>query len=278
MPELPEVEVTRRGVAPHIEGRAVRAVVLRRDGLRWPFPAALGEQLSGQTIGLTGRRGKYLLIHFQHGTLIIHLGMSGHLRVLPPGTEALKHDHFDLVVDGIDGEQVLRLTDPRRFGAVLWHDLADGPLDTHALLRGLGVEPLEDAFTGQLLFEKTRNRNTNIKQVLLAGDIVVGVGNIYCSESLFRAGINPKTPAKRIGLARYERLAQAIRDVLAEAIIQGGSTLRDFLNVNGQSGYFQQTYFTYNRTGQPCRVCGATPRRVTSTSGNSGMWMANERK
>ncbi|WP_312434040.1 bifunctional DNA-formamidopyrimidine glycosylase/DNA-(apurinic or apyrimidinic site) lyase [Janthinobacterium sp.] len=262
MPELPEVEVTRRGVAPHIEGRAVRAVVLRRDGLRWPFPAALGEQLSGQTIGLTGRRGKYLLIHFQHGTLIIHLGMSGHLRVLPPGTEALKHDHFDLVVDGIDGEQVLRLTDPRRFGAVLWHDLADGPLDTHALLRGLGVEPLEDAFTGQLLFEKTRNRNTNIKQVLLAGDIVVGVGNIYCSESLFRAGINPKTPAKRIGLARYERLAQAIRDVLAEAIIQGGSSLRDFLNVNGQSGYFQQTYFTYNRTGQPCRVCGAPIRQI----------------
>ena len=262
MPELPEVEVTRRGVAPHIEGRAVRAVVLRRDGLRWPFPAALGEQLSGQTIGLTGRRGKYLLIHFQHGTLIIHLGMSGHLRVLPPGTEALKHDHFDLVVSGIDGEQVLRLTDPRRFGAVLWHDLADGPLDTHALLRGLGVEPLEGAFTGQLLFEKTRNRGTNIKQVLLAGDIVVGVGNIYCSESLFRAGINPKTPARRIGLARYEKLAQAIRDVLAEAIIQGGSTLRDFLHVNGQSGYFQQTYFTYNRTGQPCRVCGAPIRQI----------------
>ena len=262
MPELPEVEVTRRGVAPHIEGRAVRAVVLRRDGLRWPFPAALGEQLSGQTIGLTGRRGKYLLIHFQHGTLIIHLGMSGHLRVLPPGTEALKHDHFDLVVSGSDGDQVLRLTDPRRFGAVLWHDLADGPLDTHVLLRGLGVEPLEGAFTGQLLFEKTRNRSTNIKQVLLAGDIVVGVGNIYCSESLFRAGINPKTPARRIGLARYEKLAQAIRDVLAEAIIQGGSTLRDFLNVNGQSGYFQQTYFTYNRTGQPCRVCGAPIRQI----------------
>ena len=240
----------------------MRAVVLRRDGLRWPFPAALGEQLSGQTIGLTGRRGKYLLIHFQHGTLIIHLGMSGHLRVLPPGTEALKHDHFDLVVSGSDGDQVLRLTDPRRFGAVLWHDLADGPLDTHVLLRGLGVEPLEGAFTGQLMFEKTRNRNTNIKQVLLAGDIVVGVGNIYCSESLFRAGINPKTPARRIGLARYDKLAQAIRDVLAEAIVQGGSTLRDFLHVNGQSGYFQQTYFTYNRTGQSCRVCGAPIRQI----------------
>lgn len=263
MPELPEVEVTRRGVAPHIEGRAVRSVVLRRDGLRWPFPPALGEQLSGQTISTTGRRGKYLLIHFQHGTLIIHLGMSGHLRVLPPETEVQKHDHIDLVVENADGStQALRMTDPRRFGAVLWHDAADGPLDGHVLLRGLGVEPLEGGFTGQLLFEKTRNRNTNIKQVLLAGDIVVGVGNIYCSESLFRAGINPKTPARRIGLARYEKLAQAIREVLAEAIIQGGSTLRDFINVNGQSGYFQQTYFVYNRTGQPCRVCAAPIRQI----------------
>ncbi|KAB8041983.1 bifunctional DNA-formamidopyrimidine glycosylase/DNA-(apurinic or apyrimidinic site) lyase [Janthinobacterium aquaticum] len=263
MPELPEVEVTRRGVAPHIEGRAVRKVVLRRDGLRWPFPTALGEQLSGQTISATGRRGKYLLIHFQHGTLIIHLGMSGHLRVLPPETEVQKHDHIDLIVENADGStQALRMTDPRRFGAVLWHDAADGPLDSHVLLRGLGVEPLEDGFTGQLLFEKTRNRNTNIKQVLLAGDIVVGVGNIYCSESLFRAGINPKTPARRIGLARYEKLAQAIREVLAEAIIQGGSTLRDFINVNGQSGYFQQTYFVYNRTGQPCRVCAAPIRQI----------------
>lgn len=263
MPELPEVEVTRRGVAPHIEGRAVRSVVLRRDGLRWPFPPALGKQLSGQTISATGRRGKYLLIHFQHGTLIIHLGMSGHLRVLPPETEVQKHDHIDLVVENADGStQALRMTDPRRFGAVLWHDAADGPLDSHVLLRGLGVEPLESGFTGQLLFEKTRNRNTNIKQVLLAGDIVVGVGNIYCSESLFRAGINPKTPARRIGLARYEKLAQAIREVLAEAIIQGGSTLRDFINVNGQSGYFQQTYFVYNRTGQPCRVCAAPVRQI----------------
>lgn len=263
MPELPEVEVTRRGVAPHIEGRAVRSVVLRRDGLRWPFPPALGEQLSGQTISTTGRRGKYLLIHFQHGTLIIHLGMSGHLRMLPPETAVQKHDHIDLVVENADGStQALRMTDPRRFGAVLWHDAADGPLDGHVLLRGLGVEPLEGGFTGQLLFEKTRNRNTNIKQVLLAGDIVVGVGNIYCSESLFRAGINPKTPARRIGLARYEKLAQAIREVLAEAIIQGGSTLRDFINVNGQSGYFQQTYFVYNRTGQPCRVCAAPIRQI----------------
>lgn len=262
MPELPEVEVTRRGVAPHLEGRAVLAVVLRRAGLRWPFPAGLDQQLAGQTIGLTGRRGKYLLIGFQHGTLIIHLGMSGHLRVLPQTTVAQKHDHFDLVFDGVHGRQVLRMTDPRRFGAVLWHPHGDGDVVNHLLLRGLGVEPLEAGFTGQLLYQQTRNRSASIKQVLLAGDLVVGVGNIYCSESLFQAGINPTTQARRIGLARYEKLAQAIRSILAAAIVQGGSTLRDFIGVNGQSGYFQQSYFVYNRAGVPCRVCTAPVRQI----------------
>ena len=262
MPELPEVEVTRRGVAPHIEGQAVQQVVLRRSGLRWPFPPGLAQLLAGQTIVRTGRRGKYLLLHFGHGTLIIHLGMSGHLRVLPPGVPALKHDHIDLVVDGTLGRQVLRMTDPRRFGAVLWQHADDGQADQHQLLRGLGVEPLEEGFSGRLLYEQTRQRSAAIKQVLLAGDLVVGVGNIYCSESLFRAGINPKTPAKRIGLARYERLALAIRTVLAEAIVQGGSTLRDFISVNGQSGYFQQTYFVYDRAGVPCRVCAAPVRQI----------------
>lgn len=260
MPELPEVEVTRRGVAPHIEGRAVRDVVLRREGLRWPFPACLPEVLADRTVVTTGRRGKYLLVEFEHGTLIIHLGMSGHLRVLPPGVPPEKHDHFDLVVEGAEGRQVLRMTDPRRFGAVLWHPKDDGDVDAHLLLRGLGVEPLGPDFTGELLYRQTRGRSAAIKQVLLAGDIVVGVGNIYCSESLFRAGINPKTPAGRIGRARYDKLAQAIREVLAEAIVQGGSTLRDFISVNGQSGYFQQSYFVYDRTDVPCRVC-ATPIR-----------------
>jgi formamidopyrimidine-DNA glycosylase len=260
MPELPEVEVTRRGVAPHIEGRAVRDVVLRREGLRWPFPACLPEVLADRTVVATGRRGKYLLVEFEHGTLIIHLGMSGHLRVLPPGVPPEKHDHFDLVVEGAEGRQVLRMTDPRRFGAVLWHPKDDGDVDAHLLLRGLGVEPLGPDFTGELLFRQTRGRSAAIKQVLLAGDIVVGVGNIYCSESLFRARINPKTPAGRISRARYDKLAQAIREVLAEAIVQGGSTLRDFISVNGQSGYFQQSYFVYDRTDVPCRVC-ATPIR-----------------
>lgn len=262
MPELPEVEVTRRGVAPHIEGRAVREVVLRRAGLRWPFPAALPEILADRTVTATGRRGKYLLVEFEHGTLIIHLGMSGHLRVLPPGVPAQKHDHIDIVVEGPQGPQVLRMTDPRRFGAVLWHPNEEGELDSHLLLRGLGVEPLGPEFTGELLYRKTRGRGVAVKSALLAGDIVVGVGNIYCSESLFRAGINPKTPAGRIGLARYRKLAQAIRDVLAEAIVQGGSTLRDFIAVNGQSGYFQNTYFVYDRAGLPCRVCGAPIRQI----------------
>jgi formamidopyrimidine-DNA glycosylase len=262
MPELPEVEVTRRGVAPHIEGRIVERVLLRRDGLRWPFPPDLAELLQGRRITHTGRRGKYLLIGFEHGTLIVHLGMSGHLRVLPADTEAKKHDHIDLVVASSDGPQALRMNDPRRFGAVLWHANNDGDLDQHILLRGLGVEPLEPGFDGELLYKATRKRAAPIKQVLLAGDIVVGVGNIYACESLFRAGINPKTPAGRIGRSRYDKLADAIRTIQAEAIVQGGSTLRDFLAVNGQSGYFQQTYFVYDRAGVPCRNCGAPIRQI----------------
>jgi formamidopyrimidine-DNA glycosylase len=262
MPELPEVEVTRRGVAPHIEGRVVDSVLLRRDGLRWPFPPGLPALLAGQTVAHTGRRGKYLLIGFAHGTLIIHLGMSGHLRVLPAATPARKHDHFDLVVRGQDGLQALRLHDPRRFGAVLWHAADDGELDQHVLLRGLGVEPLEAQFSGALLYRETRRRTAPIKQVLLAGDLVVGVGNIYACESLFRAGINPKTAAARIGRERYDKLAQAIREILAAAIVQGGSTLRDFIAVNGQSGYFQQTYFVYDRAGVPCRQCGSEIRQI----------------
>jgi formamidopyrimidine-DNA glycosylase len=222
--------------------------------------------LRGRDILSTSRRGKYLLIHFGHGTLIVHLGMSGHLRVLPEGVELKKHDHFDLVVReknaGPESRRVLRLHDPRRFGAVLWHGNDDGELDQHILLRGLGVEPLEDGFSGALLHRETRRRNAPIKQVLLAGDIVVGVGNIYACESLFRAGINPKTAASRISRARYDRLAEAIREILAAAIVQGGSTLRDFIAVNGQSGYFQQTYFVYDRAGVPCRNCGAPVRQI----------------
>ncbi len=263
MPELPEVEVTRQGVAPHLDGNRVHAVILRRDGLRWPFPPTLPQLLAGRTIRGTGRRGKYLLIHFDHGCLIIHLGMSGHLRILPPGIPPEKHDHFDMVIQSSSGLQAMRMTDPRRFGAVLWHDHADGALEQHVLLKKLGVEPLGEQFSARLLHRESRKRSTAIKQVLLAGDIVVGVGNIYASESLFRAGISPLTPAQKISLARYVKLERAIRDVLQEAIAQGGSTLKDFIAVNGQSGYFQQSYFVYNRTGLPCRQCGDLIRQIT---------------
>ncbi|HJW53846.1 MAG TPA: bifunctional DNA-formamidopyrimidine glycosylase/DNA-(apurinic or apyrimidinic site) lyase [Burkholderiaceae bacterium] len=258
MPELPEVEVTRRGIAPYLEDRAVTAVVMRRDGLRWPFPADLRQHLLGRTLRTVGRRGKYLLLRFDHGVLIMHLGMSGHLRILPAATAPQKHDHFDLVM----GEQLLRLHDPRRFGAVLWHGDKEGALENHALLRKLGVEPLETTFSAELLYRQTRNRNAAIKQVLLAGDIVVGVGNIYASESLFRARINPKTPGWRISQGRYEILVQAIRETLAAAIDQGGSTLRDFIAADGTSGYFQQHYFVYDRVGQPCRLCGTAVRQI----------------
>ena len=261
MPELPEVEVTRRGIAPHVEGRTVTGVVMRRSGLRWPFPPDLPALLAGRRIEATGRRGKYLLVHFAHGTLIIHLGMSGHLRMLAPGVPAQKHDHFDLEL----GTQLMRFTDPRRFGAVLWHANDDGDIAEHMLLRSLGVEPLgklASAELAQLLHRHTRTRSAAIKQVLLAGDIVVGVGNIYACESLFMSGINPNTAARRISLPRYEKLAAAIQQVLAAAIEQGGSSLRDFIGANGASGYFQQSYFVYDREGEDCRQCGTAVRRI----------------
>jgi formamidopyrimidine-DNA glycosylase len=259
MPELPEVEVTRRGIAPHLEGRAVTGVVMRRSGLRWPFPSGLEALLQGKRITVTGRRGKYLLIHFAHGTLLIHLGMSGHLRILPTAHLPEKHDHFDLVL----GAQLMRFTDPRRFGAVLWHVADEGAIGEHLLLRNLGVEPLDCGNLAEVLYRQSRKRSAAIKQVLLAGDIVVGVGNIYASESLFEAGIHPDTPANRIAMVRYVRLAIAIRRVLAAAIEQGGSSLRDFIGADGQSGYFQQNYFVYDRQGEACRICGSLVRRMT---------------
>jgi formamidopyrimidine-DNA glycosylase len=268
MPELPEVEVTRRGVAPYLEGKVVTGVVLRHSGLRWPFPKDLHQRLCGRTICTIGRRGKYLLIRFDHGTLIVHLGMSGHLRILPANTPPQKHDHFDMLL----GSQVLRMTDPRRFGAVLWHGVDEGDVEQHLLLRGLGVEPLEEGFSAQLLYRQTRGRKAAIKQVLLTGDIVVGVGNIYASESLFKAGIHPKTAACRVGPARYDKLAVAIRETLAAAIEQGGSTLRDFVGVNGQSGYFQQSYFVYDRQGQPCRLCGMEIRQIVQGQRSTFYW------
>lgn len=258
MPELPEVEVTRRGIAPHVEGRTVTGVVTRGAGLRWPFPSDLAKKVCGRTIRHVRRRGKYLLIEFDNGTLIVHLGMSGHLHMLPAFASPKKHDHFDLVI----GDALLRLNDPRRFGAVLWHEPPGKAAEEHELLGRLGVEPFGPDFSGRFLYERTRNRKAAIKQVLLSGRLVVGVGNIYASESLFRAGIHPETPANRIGLERYERLAQAIRGVLTTAIERGGSTLRDFSAPDGRPGYFQDERLVYDRAGEPCRVCGCEIRHI----------------
>ncbi len=259
MPELPEVEVTRRALAPHVEGRAIRSVVVRDARLRWPVPADLPRRLAGQPVQQLDRRGKYLLWHLPAGTLISHLGMSGSWRVHPghappPGP----HDHVDVVFD----QCCLRLTDPRRFGALLWHPRAQGDVRQHALLAHLGIEPFAVGFDGALLYAHTRTRAAPIKQVLLAGDIVVGVGNIYASESLFRAGINPKLPARRLGLARCEALAAAVREVLAEAIRVGGSTLRDLIGAEGNEGYFMLDANVYGREGLPCRACGTPIRRL----------------
>lgn len=257
MPELPEVEVTRRALAPYVEQHTVESVIVRDPRLRWPVPAQVPALLAGRTVERLRRRGKYLLWEFPHGTLISHLGMSGAWRVWPrrravplPGP----HDHIDVLFEAA----CVRLTDPRRFGAVLWHDAKNGEVASHPLLAGLGIEPFDPRFTGDWLFRHTRTRAASIKQVLLAGDVVVGVGNIYASESLFRARINPKRAARWIGAVRCEALAVAVREVLTEAIAVGGSTLRDFISADGADGYFMLDARVYGRAGEPCRVC-ATP-------------------
>ncbi len=256
MPELPEVETTLRGIAPHLNQHRIADVVIRHPSLRWPIPKDLPELLRGKTVRGLRRRAKYLLIAFDHGTLILHLGMSGSLRILQLDTPAEKHDHFDLV---LDNDQLLRLRDPRRFGAVLWHE---GDVEQHELLRHLGLEPLEQEFDGAHLHRAMRKRSAAIKLAIMDSHVVVGVGNIYANEALFRAGIRPQLAAGKLSLLRCQRLAQAIKDVLRAAILKGGSTLRDFVHSDGSSGYFQQEYFVYGRAGEPCRVCGTAIRQV----------------
>jgi formamidopyrimidine-DNA glycosylase len=254
MPELPEVEVTRRGLAPHLAGRVISGVEVREPRLRWPVPQAV-RKLAGRTVRAVHRRGKYLLVDCGDGHLILHLGMSGSLRVLPPGTPAEKHDHFDLLL----GDRMLRLRDPRRFGAVLWTSDA---VHTHPLIANLGLEPLSRALHPARLYALTRGHRTAIKLFLLDGRRVVGVGNIYASESLFRARINPRRPAQRLSLEQCTRLSKAIKDTLRAAIRAGGSTLRDFVGANGAAGYFQTRYWVYDREGRPCRRCGTKIRRL----------------
>jgi formamidopyrimidine-DNA glycosylase len=237
MPELPEVETTRRGIAPLLEGKRIETAIVRQPKLRWPVPRGLARTLSGSKIQSVTRRGKYLLIDTGNGYLILHLGMSGSLRVIPADTPAGPHDHIDIV---LDNGQCLRLRDPRRFGAVLW---TTGDPMQHKLLASLGPEPLgnENDFSGEYLFTRSRGRSRQVRDFIMDSHIVVGVGNIYANEALFRAGIDPRRAAGRISRARYDRLAVAIREILAAAIQVGGTTLRDFSDVRGDPGYFQQT-------------------------------------
>ncbi|MBZ0104601.1 MAG: bifunctional DNA-formamidopyrimidine glycosylase/DNA-(apurinic or apyrimidinic site) lyase [Sulfuricella denitrificans] len=249
MPELPEVETTRRGLEPHLKGERIRAVIIRNSHLRFPVDPALLSMLPGRVAGDISRRGKYLLLDCGEGWLILHLGMSGSLRVLPAATPPEKHDHFDLV---LENGSCMRLRDPRRFGAVIWTQT--DPV-RHPLLEKLGVEPLTSDFNGPWLYKITRGKKTSIKQTLMDAHLVVGVGNIYANEALFRAGIRPALPASRLGRDRCHRLAQIVKEVLELAIAAGGSSLRDFVDSSGKPGYFQQQYFVYGRAGEPCLVC-----------------------
>ncbi|RYZ73844.1 MAG: bifunctional DNA-formamidopyrimidine glycosylase/DNA-(apurinic or apyrimidinic site) lyase [Lysobacteraceae bacterium] len=253
MPELPEVETTRRGLAPHVEGRRVRAVVLRRPDLRWPIPAEITELLPGQRISAVRRRAKYLLLDTDAGSALLHLGMTGSLRVLPASTPVGIHDHVDLQ---LSSGQVMRFTDPRRFGSLLWQP----PGETHELLRALGPEPLSADFDGDYLFERSRGRKAPVKTFLMDQRMVVGVGNIYAAESLFRAGISPLRAAGRVSRERYLALATAVKGILAHAITRGGTTLRDFISPDGAPGYFEQELSAYGRGGEPCPNCGRALR------------------
>jgi formamidopyrimidine-DNA glycosylase len=249
MPELPEVETTRLGLAPQVEGRVITAVHLRRPDLRWPIPEEIAQLLPGQRIVGLRRRAKYLLLDVAPGSALLHLGMSGCLRVVPAGYPAARHDHVDIA---LNSGQLVRFTDPRRFGCLLWQPQGE----THALLQDLGPEPLSQAFTGAYLFERSRQRTASVKTFLMDQGIVVGVGNIYAVETLFRAGIAPGRAAGRVSHTRYDLLAQAAKDILTQAIHSGGTTLRDFRHPDGMPGYFKQELMVYGREGQPCRTCG----------------------
>lgn len=262
MPELPEVETTRSGIAPHIEGKTIAKLVVRQPQLRWPIPSELAQLVKGQTVIAVRRRAKYLLVDIGKskikGTIIIHLGMSGSLRVVkgaPP--EPLKHEHFDLV---FSKDLLLRFTDPRRFGACLWQDVDS---EDNKWLDHLGPEPLSDDFNGEYLFNKSRKRTGAIKTFIMDQKVVVGVGNIYASESLFLSAINPKKAAGKISRAKYDLFAEQIKQVLAKAIAQGGTTLKDFVGSDGKPGYFAQQLNVYGRKDEPCMQCDAPIKQIT---------------
>ena len=264
MPELPEVETTRAGLAPHVEGRRVGAVTLRRPDLRWPIPPEVSDLLPGQRIDAVRPRAKYLLLDTAAGSALLHLGMSGSLRVLPKGTAPRAHDHVDIL---LDSGRVLRFNDPRRFGCLLWQPAGE----VHPLLRGLGPEPLSAEFDGDYLYARSRGRAAPVKTFLMDQRIVVGVGNIYVAEALHAAGISPLRAAGRVSRERYRRLADEIRRILTYAIGRGGTTLRDFLAPDGAPGYFVQELSAYGRGGEPCPRCGR-PLRQASIGQRATVW------
>ena len=248
MPELPEVETSRRGIEPYLVGERIDNVIIREKRLRWPIRADVAKHLNGQTVTSVGRRAKYLLINTSDGTAMIHLGMSGSVYIVDHGTPATVHEHFDF---DLASGKTLRYRDPRRFGSLHW---SANP-EKHKLIRSLGPEPLGRYFSGDYLWRKSRGRRVNVKQFIMNANIVVGVGNIYASEALHLAGINPRRAAGRIALLRYEALAETIQNVLQKAIAAGGTTLRDFYGGDGEPGYFQQELTVYDREGEPCRTC-----------------------
>ncbi len=271
MPELPEVETTRRGIEPHVVGHRIARLLVHDRRLRWPVDVARLEGLAGSSILRAGRRAKYLLLETDAGTLILHLGMSGSLRVLPRETPRVLHDHVDIE---LDSGHTLRFNDPRRFGSLLF---ATGDPATHPLLRRLAPEPLEDAFDGAYLFKVTRRRDVAIKQLIMNAQLVVGVGNIYASEALFRARIRPRRRARSLTRAECAKLVRAIKTTLNMAVKVGGTTLRDYVGADGNPGYFRQKLYVYERAGEPCRVCGNPVRQFTQGQ-RSTYWCANCQK
>ncbi|WP_291993047.1 bifunctional DNA-formamidopyrimidine glycosylase/DNA-(apurinic or apyrimidinic site) lyase [Candidatus Accumulibacter sp. ACC003] len=266
MPELPEVEVSRLGLLPFLPGQAIVGAIVRTPKLRHEIPLGLASRLTGLRVDAIARRGKYLLLDCASarggGWLLLHLGMSGSLRLVPPDTPAQKHDHFDLLFS----RTVLRLRDPRRFGALLWHEGAD--VDRHPLLAALGIEPLSDAFDGDWLHAATRGRRVPVKPLLMDSRLVVGIGNIYAAESLFHAGISPLRASDRISQRRYRLLADSIRSTLEASIAAGGSSVRDYVHSDGGAGSFQLSCAVYDRRGEPCPSC-LRPVRAIRQAGRS---------
>jgi len=256
MPELPEVETTRRAIAQQIHQRIITSAIIRNHQLRWPIDPQLSQKMHNAQVVNVARRAKFLIIETSKGNLILHLGMSGSLRYLPANVAAEKHDHLDIV---FDNQHCLRLRDPRRFGACLW---TTEPVEQHPLLCKLGPEPLSKEFTDTTLFDASRNRKVAVKNFIMNSHVVVGVGNIYASESLFMAGILPTKPAGKISRGSYQKLTRCIQEVLEKSIAQGGTTLRDFTSSDGKPGYFQQTLMVYQREGEACLQCGASIKQI----------------